>query len=80
MLTLDLFEFLRRRFEIPAVVEQEDALIVELFRRLVGNNLLGATEQAGNTAASPERTDQHDQRHGTAQKLRERRTPCRTDG
>jgi hypothetical protein len=51
MLTLDLFEFLRRFLERPPAVEQEDALVVELLRRLVGSNFVGAAKQTGNAAA-----------------------------
>ena len=58
MLPLDLFELLGRVLVIPPLVEQEDALVVELLRRLVGSDLFLA-EQAAEAAAGAERDDQH---------------------
>ena len=75
MLPLDLFELLGRFFEIPPLVEQEYALVVELLRRLIGNNLFLA-EHTAEVAAGSERDDQR----GQKQQPRKRRAPRWTGG
>jgi hypothetical protein len=55
MLPFDLFELPGRFFVIPPLVEQEDALVVELLWRLISNNLFLA-EQAAETAEAAARS------------------------